>query len=43
MATTKKGTLTAAREWWKHLRKTKRQFWKAERKAARKMAKRDVA
>jgi hypothetical protein len=35
MATVKKGTLTAAREWWKHLRWTKRDFWKRERKAAR--------
>ena len=37
MATIKKGTLTAAREWWKHLRRyAKRDFWKRERKAAKK-------
>ena len=35
MATRKKGHLTAAREWWKHLRAMKRDFWKRERKAAR--------
>jgi hypothetical protein len=36
MATVKKGMLTAAGEWWKHLRSTKRKFWKRERGAARK-------
>ena len=36
MATVKKGMLTAAGEWWKHLRETKRTFWKGERKAAKK-------
>ncbi|MDO9708972.1 hypothetical protein [Paracraurococcus lichenis] len=35
MATMKKGILTASREWWKHLRWTKRDFWKRERRAAR--------
>ena len=35
MATKKRGVLTAAGEWWKHLRWTKRQFWKAERRAAK--------
>jgi hypothetical protein len=35
MATVKKGMLTAAGEWWKHLRWTKRPFWKGERKAAK--------
>lgn len=36
MATVKKGILTRAGEWWKHLRPYgKRQFWKRERKAAR--------
>ena len=39
MATVKKGILTPAGEWWKHLRWTKRVFWKGERKAAE----RDVA
>lgn len=34
MATVKKGMLTSAGEWWKHLRWTKRVFWKGERKAA---------
>lgn len=43
MATMKKGILTAAREWWKHLRETKREFWKSERKAARLAAKREAA
>jgi len=33
MATVKKGTLTRATEWWKHLRWAKRAFWKRERKA----------
>ncbi len=42
MASVKKGYLTAAREWWKHLRWTKRVFWKAERKAAKKDARRDA-
>jgi hypothetical protein len=36
MATVKKGVLTRAREWWKHLRWTKRPFWKRERMAAKK-------
>lgn len=35
MATVKKGTLTRAGEWWKHLRWTKRVFWKSERKAGK--------
>lgn len=35
MATVKKGLLTPAGEWWKHLRATKRAFWKGERQAAR--------
>lgn len=39
MAAVKKGILTRAGEWWKHLRPyVKRKFWKAERKAARKDA-----
>lgn len=33
MATVKKGIITPARQWWKHLRKWKRVFWKSERKA----------
>jgi hypothetical protein len=43
MASVKKGYLTAAHEWWKHLRWTKRVFWKAECKAAKKDARKDVA
>jgi hypothetical protein len=43
MATVKKGMLTAAGEWWKHFRSTKRKFWKRERRAARKAARKDVA
>lgn len=39
MATKKKGILTSAGEWWKHLRHTKRWFWKRERKAAKRNAK----
>ena len=35
MATIKKGHLTPAGEWWKHLRWTKRAFWKGERQAAK--------
>ena len=38
MATVKKGHLTAAQEWWKHLKWTKRSFWKRERATARKSA-----
>jgi hypothetical protein len=39
MANIKKGLLTAPKEWWRHLRSTKRDFWKAERKAAKLAAK----
>ena len=42
MATVKKGTLTGAPEWWKHLRKTKRVFWKRERKAAKREGERQA-
>jgi hypothetical protein len=35
MATVKKGALTSAPQWWKHLRWEKRHFWKAERQAQR--------
>lgn len=39
MATMKKGILTRAGEWWKHLRPYgKRQFWKKERRAAKRVA-----
>jgi hypothetical protein len=39
MAAKKKGVLTPASQWWKHLRPwVKRQFWKKERKAARRDA-----
>lgn len=40
MSSIKKGQLTSAQEWWKHLRPFwKRVFWKKERKAAKKMIK----
>jgi hypothetical protein len=42
MASVKKGHLTAAGEWWKHLRWTKRVFWKGERQAARTIARREA-
>jgi hypothetical protein len=42
MATVKKGMLTRAGEWWRHLRRTKRRFWKGERQAARSEAAREV-
>jgi len=42
MATVKKGMLTAAGEWWKHLRTIKRAFWKRERRAAKKAARQDA-
>lgn len=43
MATKKKGILTAAREWWVHLRwYNKREFWKRERKAAKRQAKQEA-
>jgi hypothetical protein len=35
MAHVRKGQLTPAPQWWKHLRDWKRVFWKAERKAGR--------
>jgi hypothetical protein len=38
MATVKKGMLTHAGEWWKHLRWTKRGFWKKERQAGKREA-----
>jgi hypothetical protein len=43
MATVKKGMLTRAQEWWKHLRGTKREFWKGERKAAKRLVREEVA
>jgi hypothetical protein len=36
MASIKKGTITAPRQWWKHLKEFKRDFWKRERKAHKK-------
>ena len=43
MATVKKGILTKAGQWWKHLKPFgKRDFWKRERKAARRMVAREV-
>ena len=42
MATVKKGILTRAREWWKHLRPFgKKDFWKRERKAGQREAKKE--
>jgi hypothetical protein len=42
MATVKKGILTTAGEWWRHLRPfQKRKFWKKERRAAKKQAKKE--
>jgi hypothetical protein len=43
MATAKKGILTHACEWWKHLRRTKRTFWKGERQAARREASKEAS
>lgn len=42
MATVKKGYLTNAREWWRHLRQTKRAFWKGERQAGKQEAKTQI-
>lgn len=42
MATKKRGVLTSAPQWWKHLRDWKRHFWKKERKAAQRDAKKQV-
>ena len=39
----KKGILTPAQEWWKHLRWAKRVFWKRERRVAQQTAKRDAS
>jgi hypothetical protein len=39
MATVKKGITVRAPEWWRHLRRCKRQFWKRQRAADKKMAK----
>ena len=35
MAHVRKGLLTAACEWWKHLKWTKRVYWHGERRAAK--------
>jgi hypothetical protein len=35
MATAKRGVLTAAPEWWVHLRWRARDFWKSERRATK--------
>lgn len=42
MANVKKGVLTAAPQWWKHLRWAKRVFWKSERQAHKKEIDEDV-
>lgn len=43
MATKKKGILTRAGEWWKHLRPyQKRKFWKRERKAVTREIKKEL-
>jgi hypothetical protein len=36
MANKKQGNLTAAPQWWKHLRDWKNIFWKSERQAQQK-------
>jgi hypothetical protein len=38
MAHVRKGQLTPAPQWWKHLRDWKRVFWQCERKAAKRAA-----
>jgi hypothetical protein len=43
MATVKKGVLTPANEWWKHLRWMKRFFWKGERRVAKQGARRQAS
>lgn len=43
MANVKKGQLSPARQWWKHLRETKRWFWKAERQAEKTDVARQIA
>ena len=44
MATKKAGTLTASKEWAKHLRKRmKKQFWKGERSAEKNHIKTEAA
>lgn len=43
MATVKKGTLTPAPQWRKHLRNWKRVYWHRERKAGRRTALSDAA
>jgi hypothetical protein len=40
MANVKKGNVTAAPQWWKHLREFKRVFWKGERQAQKRMVER---
>lgn len=42
MATIKKGILSPAPQWWKHLRDWKRVFWKKERKAATRQIKKEL-
>ena len=42
MASVKKGVLTPAGKWWKHLRGLKRRFWKGERQAGKAAVKKDV-
>jgi hypothetical protein len=43
MSNKKKGQLTVATEWAKHLRKfLRRKFWKGERKAAQKLIKQEL-
>jgi hypothetical protein len=43
MAHVRKGLLTRAPQWWKHLRDFKRVFWKRERKAAKCASREDGA
>jgi hypothetical protein len=42
MANVKKGQLTPAPEWWKHLKWCKRVFWKSERRAEKAVARQEA-
>ena len=37
MANVKKGNLTSAPQWWKHLKEWKKVFWKSERQAQKRL------
>lgn len=42
MASVKKGTLTPAPQWWKHLRDWKRVYWKKERGAVKRAIAKEI-